>query len=296
LENSSEIAELLFPRQIIPNQKKRCIMKKAVFVFSLLFFVNSICFAQVAGNQIYGDQNYQRNLRQPETGNGSLKTNESPDYQTYAIESSVLLNVKADSYIAVFGFDRLGSTSDNSNTQVNLAFDNFAKELQILGISKDDIFIDFITQTTTIVDQTTRAFQTRKTIAVRYKERKLFEKIVTLAATKDIFDLIKVDYVVSDLEKVRAELFVQASEILKSKHKKYMDTFGITLAPRGLSSEKYDVFYPSERYKSYQKSFYYESIEQKGFDRVMSSVGIDPMVQFTVYLRMDYDIPKSKEK
>jgi len=273
-------------------------MKKAFLVFTILFFVNSICFAQVAGNQIFGDQNYQRNLRQPDNGNGNLKTNESPDYQTYSIESSVLLNVKPDAYIAVFGFDRLGSTSDNSNTQVNAVFEEFSKSLQGLGIAKDDIFIDFITQSTTIVDQTTRAFQTRKTIAVRYKDRKLFEKIVTIAASKDIFDLVKVDYVVSDLEKVRTELFAQASEILKAKQKKYVDTFGITLNPRGLSVEKYDAFYPSERYKGYQKSFYYESIEQKSFDKVINSVGIEPMVQFTVYLRMDYGmkLPIQKEK
>ncbi len=271
-------------------------MKKAFLMFCLLFFVNSICFAQVAGNQIYSNQNYDKNLRQTETGNGNLKTNESPDYQTYSIESSVLLNVKPDSYIAVFGFDRLGSTSDNSNSQVNAVFEDFVKSLQSLGISKDDVFIDFITQSTTIVDQTTRAFQTRKTMAVRYKDRKLFEKIVTLAASKDIFDLVKVDYVVSDLEKVRGELFAQASDILKSKHKKYMDTFGITLNPRGLAIEKYDAFYPSERYKGYVKSFYYEPIEQKSFDRVINSVGIEPLVQFTVYLRMDYSIEKLKEK
>lgn len=271
-------------------------MKKALLMLGLLFFVNSICFAQVAGNQIYGNQNYNKELRQPEDGNGNLKSNENREYQTFSIESSVLLNVKPDAYIAVFGFDRLGSTSDNSNAQVNAVFEDFSKGLQSLGIAKEDIFIDFITQSTTIVDQTTRAFQTRKTISVRYKDRKLFEKLVTLAASKDIFDLVKVDYVVSDLEKVRGDLFAQASEILKAKHKKYVDTFGITLIPRGLSVEKYDAFYPGERYKGYQKSFYYEPIEQKGFDKVINPVGIEPMVQFTLYLRMDYDIEKPKEK
>lgn len=264
-------------------------MKKAFFIIGLLFFVNSICFAQVAGNQIYSNQNYQNTLRNPETSNGNLKSNENRDYTTYAIESSVLMNVKPDAYVAVFGFDRLGSTSDNSNAQVNAVFEEFAKGLQNLGIAKDDVFIDFITQTTTVVDQTSRAFQTRKTIAVRYKDRRLFEKIVTLAASKDIFDLVKVDYVVSDLERVRAELFEQASQILKAKHKKYVDSFGITLIPRSLAVEKYDAFYPGERYKGYQKSFYYEPVEQKSFDKVINSVGIEPMVQFTIYLRMDYD-------
>lgn len=268
-------------------------MKKAFLILGVLFFVNSICFAQVAGNRIYSNQDNSSNLRKPNTSDGNLKTNEN---RFYSIESSVLLNVKPDAFVAVFGFDQLGSTSENSNSQVNIVFDEFAKELQSLGISKDDIFIDFITQTTTVVDQTSRAFQTRKTIAIRYKDRKLFEKIVTLAASKSIFDLAKVDYVVSDFEKIRAELFEQASQIIKSKQKKYIDTFGITLIPKSLAVERYDAFYPGERYKSYQKSFFYEPLEQNGFDRVVNLVGIEPMVQFTIYLRLDYDTKLPNQK
>lgn len=260
-------------------------MKKALLMLILLFFVNSICLAQVAGNQVFGNQDYSNRLRKPETNTGNLTGNA----RYYSIESSVLINRKPDAFVAVFGFDRLGSTSDNSNAQVNVVFDEFAKDLQSLGISKEDIFIDFITQTTTIVDQTARAFQTKKTIAIRYKDRKLFEKIVTLAASKSIFDLIKVDYIVSDFEKVRAEIFEQAAQIIKAKQKKYIDTFGITLVPKGLSVEKYDAFYPGERYIGYQKSFYYDPIDQDGFDKIVNPAGIEPVVQYTVYLRMDYD-------
>ncbi len=261
-------------------------MKKAFLLFNLLFFVNSVCVAQVAGNRVYSNQNDSNNLRKPQTGDGNLKTNEN---RFYSIEANVLLNIKPDTFVAVFGFDRLGSTSENSNSQVNIVFAEFTKDLQSLGIPKDDIFIDFITQTTTVVDQTSRAFQTRKTVAIRYKDRKLFEKIVTLAASKSIFDLIKVDYIVSDFEKVRAELFEQASEAVKSKQKKYIDAFGITLVPKSLAVEKYDAFYPSDRYIGYQKTFFYEPIEQDDFDKVINPVGIEPVVQYTIYLRMDYD-------
>lgn len=264
-------------------------MRKALLVFSFLFFVNSISFAQVAGNQIYADQNYSNRAREVNVGDGNLKTNEN---RFYAIDSSVLLNVKPDAFMVVFGFERLGSTSENSNSQVNVVFDEFTKELISLGIPKEDIFVDFITQTTTIIDQTTRAFQTRKTISIRYKDRKLFEKIVGLAAAKSIFDLVKVDYIVSNFEKIRADLFEQASQIIKAKHKKYVDTFGLTLTPKSLAIEKYDAFYPSERYKGYQKTFYYEPIDQNSFDRVINPVGVEPMVQFTIYLRMDYDTGK----
>lgn len=261
-------------------------MKKAVLVFSLLFFVNSICLAQVAGNQVYANQNNSNRQREPNINNGNLQANGS---RYYSIETSVLLNVKPDAYVAVFGFDRLGSTSENSNAQVNSLFEEFTKDLQGLGIPKNDIFIDFITQTTTVVDQTSRAFQTKKTISIRYKDRSLFEKLVTLAAGRSIFDLIKVDYIISDTENVRAKLFEQAAQVLKSKHEKYKSTFGLTLIPKSLAIEKYDAFYPSERYVGYQKSFYYDPVSSEGFDKVLNPIGIEPVVQFTLYLRMDYD-------
>lgn len=113
-----------------------------------------------------------------------------------------------------------------------------------------------------------------------------------MAAGKSIFDLVKVDYIVSNFEKIRADLFEQASQIIKAKHKKYVDTFGLTLVPKSLAIEKYDAFYPNERYKGYQKTFYYEPIDQNNFDRVINPVGVEPMVQFTIYLRMDYDTGK----
>jgi hypothetical protein len=290
-KSSSEKPQNSARRLKIPNQKRGEMIKKALLMLVLLFFVNSVCLAQVAGNQIYGDQNYsnQNRLHEPNVSDGNLKTNEN---RFYSIDASVLLNVKPDAFMVVLGFDRLGSTSENSNSQVNLVFDDFSKDLLALGIAKEDIFVDFITQTTTIVDQTTRAFQTKKTISIRYKDRKLFEKIVGLAASKSIFDLVKVDYVVSNSEKIRADLFEQASQIIKAKHKKYADTFAITLIPKSLAVEKYDAFYPSERYKGYQKSFFYEPVDQDSFDRIINPVGVEPMVQFTVYLRMDYDTGK----
>lgn len=260
-------------------------MKKALIVFSLLFFVNSICLAQVAGSQILNSRNNAR-LREPDTGNGNLRTSQN---RFYSIESSVLLNVKPDAFVAVFGFDRLGSTSENSNSQVNVVFNAFIKDLQALGISKQDIFVDFITQSTTVIDQTTRAFQTRKTISIKYKDRKLFEKLITIAANNSIFDLIKVKYVVDSNENIRAKLFEEAGKIIKSKHEKYKSTFGLTLIPKSLAIEKYDTFYPSERYVGSQKTFFYNPVDSKNFDRTINPINIEPMVQYTIYLKMDYD-------
>lgn len=264
-------------------------MNKAFLVFCLLFFVNLNSFAQVAGNQIYGNQDDRSQLRKPILSSGDLRNgNDARNHRYYMIESNVMVNVKPDAFVVVFGFDRLGSTSENSNEQVNTIFTSFKKSLASLGITEEDIFIDFITQTVTTVEQT-RAFQTKKTIAVRYKNRNLFEKIVTLAAANSIYDLIKVDYIVSDFNKIRPQLFEEGSKVVLSKFEKYTSLFGVKLVPKGLEAETYGAFYPGERYVGYQRSFYYQPLSQTAFDKVINPVGIEPLVQFTLYLRMVYD-------
>lgn len=297
-------------------------MRKAFLVFGLLFFVNVISFAQESGNRIYGNRGYyNQQQRQPPTNSGNLKDN----YNRYSVESSVLINLKPDAFVAVFGLAQEGATSQASNEKVNATFASFVRALNGIGISKNDIFVDFITQTrvydyktqagaqgATNVIETFSGFETKKTIAVRYKSRDLFEKIVGLAADNSIFDLIKVDYVVSDFDSVRARMFEEAANVIKQKQEKYINLFEVKLTPIGLAMEKYDAFYPSERYQAYQafetggatrtynsqgvqitqrksSTFYYEPLDAGRFDKTLNPVGIEPTVQFTLYLRMDYD-------
>src|SRR5262249_26885941 len=151
-------------------------------------------------------------------------------------------------------------------------------------------------------------FETKKTIAVRYRNRQLFEPIVSAAASSQIFDLVKVDYIVSDFEKVRNILFEEAVKVIKSKEARYVNSLGVRLAPIGLSNEKYDVAYPSEAYQRYQAyetgqayaspgnylvqrkafTFFYDPFDAGRFDVVLAPLDIEPAVQFTLYLRMQY--------
>lgn len=302
-------------------------MKKAFLILGLLFFVNVISFAQESGNRIYGNRGYYNQNHQPTTNSGNLTTSSS---RSYAIESSVLLNIKPDSFVVVFGLAQTGQTSQDSNDKINNVFAAFIKDLGRIGITKDNTFVDFITQTrvysykteaagqATNVIQTAAGFETKKTIAVRYKSRELFEKIVSTAASSSIFDLIKVDYIVSDFESIRARLFDEAGKIIKSKREKYTNLTGVKLSPVGLAVEKYDAFYPSERYQAYQayetgsaarnyntkgvtieerksSTFYYEPLGDGLFDKTLTPVGIEPVVQYTLYLRMDCDVQHGKQ-
>ena len=231
------------------------------------------------------------------------------------------MNMKADAYVAVFGLSQEGANAAESNSKINQLIAGLTRDLDGLGIKRNDIFVDFITQNK-VYDYTTSGnvttekftgFETKKNIAVRYIEREMLEKILTAAVKNSIFDLIKVDYVVNDVKAVNARLYEEAVKIIKQKEAAYSNSFGIKMSPTNMANEKYDAFYPGELYAAYQafeagntygdydkrviekrktKTFYYEPLDASDFDSVINQIGIEPMMQFTLYLRMQYELKK----
>jgi uncharacterized protein YggE len=227
--------------------------------------------------------------------------------------------------VVVFGVNDEGANAATSNDKVNAKIANLIQKIKPLGIDSSDVFIDFITQNRvydftvsgTQASENLTGFETKKTVAVRYKSRDVFERIVNAAADSRIFDLIKVDYIVSDFDSIRAGLFDAAVKVLKSKEQKYANALGVSPSAVGLSVERYDVSYPAEAYQRYQAyetgdasvhntqgassrvvqrksfTFFYEPFEGSSFDSVLIPLGLEPMVQFSVYLRMQYQVRRS---
>lgn len=289
-------------------------MKKTLLIFSIIIACSLSAFAQESGNRVYGQQR-----RKPQTNTGVLTGYDSKGNLVLYIEANVLMNAKADAYVAVFGVAQEGATADVSNTKVNDLISNFTRSLDGLGIKRNDIYVDFITQnrvydytvTGSTVTEKLSGFETKKTVAVRYKDRAQLEPIINAATKASIFDLIKVDYVVNDLDDVRKKLFEEATRVITRKEEAYKKSFSVKLAPIAVASEKYDSFFPGELYNNYQAyeagrtygdyrdrviqarkmtTFYYEPLDPSDFDSVLNSIGIEPMVQFTLYLRVQYSL------
>jgi uncharacterized protein YggE len=295
-------------------------MKKCVLFILSLFMVVQVS-AQESGNRIYGNSGYYQQKQKLLANTGMLgNSNEG-----YAIEARVLTNLKPDAFVVVFGVNDEGANANASNEKVNGKISNLMQKIRPLGIDSSDVFIDFITQNRvydftvsgTQATENLTGFETKKTIAIRYKNREVFERIVSAAAESRIFDLIKVDYIVSDFDAIRGSLFDAAAKVVKSKEQRYASALGVTLNVVGLSIEKYDVTYPAEAYQRYQAfetgeasvynpqgassrvvqrkgfTFFYEPFEGSGFDSVLKPVGLEPVVQFSVYLRMQYQVKRS---
>jgi uncharacterized protein YggE len=295
-------------------------MKKC-FLLLLSIFAVVPASGQETGNRIYGNTGYYQQKRHLQINTGTL----GHSSEGYSIEASVLTNLKPDAFVVVFGVNDEGSNAAASNEKVNAKIAHLIQRMKPLGIDSNDIFIDFITQNRvydftvsgTQATEKLTGFETKKTVAIRYKNREVFERIVSAAADSNIFDLIKVDYIVSDFNSVRANLFDAAARVLKSKEQKYANALGVTLGVIGLSVEKYDVSYPAEAYHRYQAfetgdasvsnnqgpssrvvqrksfTFFYEPSEASSFDSVLVPSGLEPVVQFSIYLRMQYQVKRS---
>jgi uncharacterized protein YggE len=292
-------------------------MKK---IFLLLIIICACEFtapAQDSGNSVYGTA--KRKTSGVVVGN-LYAVDQKDSIQSSFIEANVLMNVKADEYIAVFGVAQEGVTLLEGNKKIDAQVNDFLNALKGLGINSNDIFIDFITQNRVydfgIAGNTAReklsGFEVKKNIAVRYKERPLLEKMLAAASKSSIFDLIKVDYVVSDQGSTRDKLLEEASKIIKKKEENYARLLGVKMRPSSVYLEKYNTFSPSEMYNAYvayesgsvenssrdmrvvekrkASTFYFNPLHTGEFDSIINSVGVEPVVQLTLYLKVKYTL------
>jgi uncharacterized protein YggE len=288
-------------------------MKKAWVLLCILWAFEFALPAQEAGNIVYGGS--RRRTSGVTTGN--LSGTEAKDATPVAfIEANLLMNVKADEYVAVFALAQEAPTVPETNDKIAAQLREFISALQSLGIKTNDIFVDLIAQNrvydTTIAGNVARealtGFELKKTVAVRYKDRALLDKMLAAAAKSSIFDLVKVDYVVNDLAALRKKLLAEASAVIKQKEAAYARLFGVKMRAGSLAAEKYNAFFPSEMYDTYvayeasapyrgplpvehkrkTSTSYYSPLAPAEFDLVINPTSLEPVVQLTLYVKMRY--------
>jgi hypothetical protein len=130
----------------------------------------------------------------------------------------------------------------------------------------------------------------------------------------EIYDLIKVDYVVKDIAAVQTTLMQQAAAIVKDKMARYETLLGVKVQPPSrVYAERSGIDYPSEMYDAYTaaeseglsvpnsqrytvqrarkgRTYFFNALDGDGFDKVIDPVVIEPVVQFTLYLKIKYEV------
>ena len=288
-------------------------MMNKAFLLLLVLTVARTGWSQAAGNTVYGGAR----SRTSGVTTGNLSSVDPKDSsQNYFIEANVLINVRADEYVAIFALAQEAPTLPDANAKIGTQVNEFLGSLGKLEVKTNDVFIDFISQNRVydfvVADNTAKetqtGFEVKKNVAVRYKEQALLDELLATAAKAGIYDLVKVDYVISDMGAQRERLLTEASKVIRKKEADHNRLFGVEKRPLEVYQEKYNAFFPTEMYSSYAayesgevyrgnmpvvtkrktRTSYYDPLDPADFDLIIGQTGGEPMVQLTLFLKMKY--------
>lgn len=285
-------------------------------VCSLSFLMSERALAQAYGNESYRPTPPQNRTAQAQTPNRSVVN----------LNVKVLMNVEADSYMAIFHLSQVGERVGQVDTLINERISSFRAELNRLGITDKDLFTDMLTFVPVYeyelqkklfskkYNEIPKGFELKKNVHVLFDNEEKLSAIVTAAAKNEIYDLVKVNYYVKDVESVYAQLSKKALDIVKKKEAFHLQ-MGVDLSDRyRYFSENELMAYPKESYSTYQAycnnnlfsansvnsktkfsqadkntTLFYDPMDYKGFDAVINPVILKPVVQFTYHINMVYE-------
>ncbi len=290
--------------------------KKNLFTLVILL-ICQITFGQVSGNAVYSNQNNQYRL--------DLNANQTKLVGNTGIlvSGNVLMNVPADYYIAIIGASEEAITPPKAYQKLNRRINNFNSKLKAIGIPASNIYIDATTQNRiyehfsegNYIEEKVMGFEIKKNIHIRYERPEQLEEILIKAADEGIYDLVKVDYVVEDVEKIYDQLFEAAIKTIEKKRDRYLKLMNYTARKHPfLHSEQMNIVYPKDAYRKYQafstsnwtatslnknrlpvktarkmETFYFSKVDPVGFDKVINRGTLEPPVQFILHLQIQYD-------
>lgn len=312
-------------------------MKRTLLLTAVL--LSAICiYAQGAGNWAYQNKsgksdyaNYNEPLRDEVNSQSNLYYQQPTYYYTVNdtvvyIDVKALMNVKADSYIMILGLSQI---SENLETCFDLTDQRIAAFLAEAGISEENVYVDFISQTPIFAREkekkifskkfveVPKGFEIKKNIHIKYTDRKDADKYLKLAAKNEIYDIIRVDYIVNDHKAVYTQLRTECVNLLNS----YLADFakmGYTFEADYKSLEETNsCTYPISCYASFSSympsnyqpligtstditlvnpneniNIFYNKLPYNSYDIIINGDLVEPSVQFSQYLKLKIVLKK----
>ncbi|HAP62794.1 MAG TPA: hypothetical protein DCR93_25960 [Cytophagales bacterium] len=242
----------------------------------------------------------------------------------FVMEVKVLNNVVADQLVAIFNITQIGETAEEAERLSTQRIEGFKQDLFDLGVSEENVFQDLIafapyySEKNRLFSQTKvkkpAGFELQVNLHIRYSDSNLINRILSIAATHEIYDLVRVEYNVEDIEQVYHDMRLKAMEEVARRQEAYQ-TLGMDLTEvhRKLA-EGHRAYMPQERYLDYTgvtliakedkteggneaddfrnpQTAFYAPLSYKDYDAVINPVIMEPVVQFTYSLKIDFEFP-----
>ena len=311
-------------------------MKK--IITSILLFAVLVTNAQHMGNfnNMAEDMSISRANIVTSMGNGAAYGNPyAPQYvapqpsNMLHINLRSLYNVEATDYTAVFNIVQVGKTAEETTQLMNDKIDLIKEELRAQGFQGQFALdmISFVPQyeievTKKLFSKTYTevpvGFELQQNLLISYRKDSEFQKILTACGKAEVYNLVKVDYYVKNLEEVYEDL---QNKLLAevAKKKLYYKELGFDMSDYNLMmADKKYYHTPKDFYKSYlaaenismealknQKSvttvrkptsYYYDPIPYDGYDVVVNASITKPVIQLGMDLSLQYTLKPVEKK
>jgi uncharacterized protein YggE len=244
------------------------------------------------------------------------------------IKADVMMNVRATSYVAILSITQAGESIFETDSLMDIRLNNVFNELRAAGISLENTHVDFISMLPTYefeltekrysktLNEVPSGFEMKKNIHVKFTDHDRVNNLISAAAKAEIYDLVKIDYNVANMDQIYTDLRKKAEEIINTKAESYK-RMGFNLEVQNYGTTQGSV-YPMERYVKYtaantgipkvyskksskekpmeynyaekNKTVYYERIPYGQFDVVINADMVEPTVQFYYSMNMNYKI------
>lgn len=290
-----------------------------------LLLAPALLLASVARPQAMGNLMYEQNSRiffqqaeQPvkATVQGNL----------LVLEVNAMMNMRADSYLAIFHITQLGQSAEEADSLMNARIDGFTARVKKDGVKEADVFADMLSfvpvyelETTKKLFSTTyqevpAGFEIQKNIHVKFRDARILDKLVTAAAKEEIYDLVKVDFFVHQQSACYDTLRMFATKLLQQKLDNF-DKLGLQVKEsHRTAAEKNGAYFPLDRYTAYQSrtqtslnsrrkgqvvndvkksnTLFYNKVPYQNFDIVLHADITEPPVQYTYNLTVVCALPE----
>ena len=292
-------------------------MKKAILIIGIIIISMSDMIAQVRGNssfQSFSSPQYTTVLPVRNNNNRSRFSDE------INVNIKGMVNVTADSYVAIFGLTQTGETAAEVNDLMDKRIKSITNDLianknitiyvdmlSFVPIYEYDVIKKIFSKTT--YNEIPKGFELKKNIHIRYKKPNYLNNVISACSKAEVYNLVRVDLFSDSLEQMKNQLMEKASKILKQRLDHKANILEVDLADyKRQMEEGFKVVYPIEMYKQYQAyvsnklsnskvgantshakktvTHYYKPMVDKEFDFVVNPRIFEPVIQVMYEIKL----------
>jgi len=244
------------------------------------------------------------------------------------IDVKALQNASATTYTAIFNVSQIGPSAEKTNQLMKERIDSIKYRLNAKGITQKNIAIDVISFVPIYEVEVTKklfsktytevpkGFELQQNIHIQFTKTNEFEAILEACAQSEVYNLVKVDYFIENIQDVYKNLQEHLLKLIEDK-KNYYTALGFDMSQYNvaIADDKY-CYFPKDFYQSYQAynsisiealdknkgltsakkqtSYYYQPLTYENYDVVINPSILEPVVQIGMNIKLVFT-PKPKE-